>query len=477
MDMSIARASTTALNLARRIDAAGRAHVDVRAVLALALPLVANSAVQTLLNLTDLWFIGHISTRAVAAVGAVNWLVIAVVMVLSGLNMAVQTIVAQAYGARRFARASQAVWATLWGTLCAAPLFYAAGAAGPRMLAPFGLDPEIARLAALFWFPRVAGAPFGAAVWGVLGFFNGIGRPRITVLITLVIALANACLNELFVVQLNGGVAGSAWASSAAQAVGLAVALAIFLRPAFRQVYKSHLTYRPRARVLWEQLRLGVPMGLTYASDLIALSLFLLMQVRLSEVDGAASQIVTVVTALAYMPGIGIALAGTTLVGQSIGAGERAWAMRVGTRVIAIAAFVMGGIGVLLALAGPWILPLLVNAHDPQARAVIARGAAILWLASIYQFFDGLNVGSALCLRGAGDTAVPALLVLILSAFVFVPVSHALAFAPGQGWFDVLPQFGWGSLGGWIGVIIYVLLLGSALFVRWRHGAWQSIHI
>jgi MATE family multidrug resistance protein len=228
---------------------------------------------------------------------------------------------------------------------------------------------------------------------------------------------------------------------------------------------------------MWVQLRLGTPMGLTYASDLLALSLFLLMQVRLSEVDGAASQIVTVVTALAYMPGIGIALAGTTLVGQSIGAGQRDWAMRVGTRVIAITATTMGGIGILVAALGPWILPLLVNAADPQAPAVLARGAQILWLAAAYQFFDGLNVGSGLCLRGAGDAAVPALLVLALSSLVFVPVAHALTFGPGQGWFDVLPQLGWGSLGGWLAVIIYVLLLGSTLFVRWRLGAWQNIHL
>ena len=53
----------------QRVDKAGIAHVDLRAVLALAVPLVANSAVQTLLNLTDLWFIGHISTTALAGVG------------------------------------------------------------------------------------------------------------------------------------------------------------------------------------------------------------------------------------------------------------------------------------------------------------------------------------------------------------------------------------------------------------------------
>jgi len=37
---------------AQRLDAAGRAHVDQRAVIALALPLMANSAVQIVLNLT-----------------------------------------------------------------------------------------------------------------------------------------------------------------------------------------------------------------------------------------------------------------------------------------------------------------------------------------------------------------------------------------------------------------------------------------
>jgi len=42
--------------------------------------------------------------------------------------------------------------------------------------------------------------------------------------------------------------------------------------------------------------------------------------VRLGLVAGAATQMVMVLTSIAYMPGFGIAQAGTTLVGQSIGA-------------------------------------------------------------------------------------------------------------------------------------------------------------
>ena len=74
-------------------------------MLALALPLMANSAVQIVLNLTDMWFMGRISTKALAAVGAVQWLIIAAVLVLGGAGTAVQTLVAQHYGARRYSRA------------------------------------------------------------------------------------------------------------------------------------------------------------------------------------------------------------------------------------------------------------------------------------------------------------------------------------------------------------------------------------
>jgi MATE family multidrug resistance protein len=462
---------------AQRRDASGHAHVDLRAVLALALPLVANSAVQTILNLTDLWFIGHISTNALAAVGAVSWLVVAVVLLLAGTGMAVQTYVAQSYGAGRYRRAAQATWTGLWGILFVAPLFLVIAMSSHYILAPFGLGHDIESTASRFWLPRVGGAPLGVAVWGVLGFFNGIGRPRTTLVITAIITCANVMLNRVFIFDLGLGVAGSGLASTCAQAIGLASALTVFLSARYRREYLTHLMWHPRWAVLWAQFRLGFPMGLTGASDLIGISLFQLMQVRLGAVDGAATQLVMATTAIAYMPGVGVALAGTTLVGQSIGAGDRAWAMRVGTYVTLMAAILMGGIGVLLALAGPWVLPLLLTAADPATAAVVAEGTMLLWFAAAYQFFDGLNIGSSFCLRGAGDALVPGALVLVLSWFVFVPLAHALTFAPGGGFLHFLPQFGYGSRGGWVAVIVYVLLLGSVLFGRWRLGVWQKIRI
>ncbi len=357
---------------ARRVDAAGKAHVDQRAILALALPLMANSAVQLVLNLTDIWFIGRISTRAVAAVSAVHWLAFVVLLVLSGLGMAVQTVVAQAHGARRQARAAQAVWIALWGLLLTTPVFLAVGLSIRWMLAPFGLPADIVDLAAAFWLPRVGGSCFGAGVWALLGFFNGIGRPRVTLLVTAVMAVANAIFNPILIFHLHLGVAGSGLATMAAQACGLVIAVAAFLRGHYRRGYRTHLTWTPNLRRIWIQWRIGFPMGLLMAADLIGFSVFQLMQVKLGEIEGAASQIVMIMTAVAYLPGVGIAMAGTTLVGQSIGAGDRNWAYVLGSRVIMLASIYMGGVGVLLAACGPWLLPLFMAAPGASSAAVIA---------------------------------------------------------------------------------------------------------
>jgi MATE family multidrug resistance protein len=182
-------------------------------------------------------------------------------------------------------------------------------------------------------------------------------------------------------------------------------------------------------------------------------------------------------TSMAYMPTIGVALAGTTLVGQSIGALDREWANRLGNCVIALCAALMAIIAILLIVVGPWLLPVFVSSGGPAALDVVALGLVLLWPAAAYQVFDGLYCGASFCLRGAGDTRVPAATALVLSWFFYVPLAHTLIFAPGQGWIDGLPQFGLGARGGWIALMAYVILLGSSMFWRWRAGVWRRVRL
>jgi multidrug resistance protein, MATE family len=459
------------------LSSSGRPRLDYLAVGALAFPFMVNSAVQAVLNATDTWFIGRVSPEATAAIGAVYWPVLVFVLLFGGIGLSVQTFVAQAFGAGRFMRASQFTWTALWGSLFTAPFFLLLALGGKQLFGPFGVSPQILDLSVAYWLPRMLGGPLGVAMWSLLGFFNGIARPNTTLKIVVFVALANALLNQWFMFDLHMGVAGSAWATDTAQLLGVSAALITFLRPAVQARYRSWFTWRLRMRTLRQQLQLGFPMGLLTAADVLGFALFQLMQVRLGTIDGASSQIVMMLTSLCYMPAGGIAMAGTTLVGQAIGAGRREWAAKVGNGIILLAVLYMGVIGVVLAALGPWVMPFFTNPLDPNAAEVISRGGVLLWIASGYQLFDGLNISAGACLRGAGDVRLPAVMVLALSWGLFVPLAHSLSFAPRQGWVDWLPQYGYGAVGGWFAALIYILFLGVMLFLRWHSGAWRRISL
>jgi MATE family multidrug resistance protein len=459
----------------QRLSPRGRPRLDYAAVAALAFPFMLNSAVQAVLNATDTWFIGRLSPTATAAIGAVYWPVLVFVFIFGGVGLSVQTVVAQAYGAGRHARASQATWTAIWASTFTLPVFGALAASGAWLFAPFGIAEDTQRLALEYWFPRMLGAPLGIAMWAILGFFNGVGRPLVTLRVTAAVAVANAIFNQLFVIDLGLGIAGSAWATGVAQLLGVALALTAFLSKAVRARFFSHLTKRLRLRSLVGQIKLGFPMGVLFAADIMGFALFQLMQVHSGTVDGASTQIVMMLTSFCYMPAVGIAMAGTTLVGQAIGAGTPDWAAKVGNGIIVIATVYMALSGLLLAAAGPWLMPLFTNSSESDAPLVAVLGCRLLWIAAGYQLFDGLSLGSGACLRGAGDVRIPSLMVLVLSWGFFVPLAHILSFKPGSGWVGWLPQLGLGAIGGWFAALAYICSLGVILVLRWRSGAWRHV--
>jgi MATE family multidrug resistance protein len=312
-------------------------------------------------------------------------------------------------------------------------------------------------------------------MWALAGFFNGIGRTQVTFVVMAFSAVLNAILNQIFIFEFGWGVAGAAWATSAALLAASALAVMLLASRPLDREFSTRAALSFDTRVIKNLILTGLPMGIFPAIDVGALALFQLMQSGMGPVDGAATQIVMMLTSIAYMPTMGFALAGTTLVGQSIGAGSKAWAERVGNAVIMLCVGYMAFVSLFLALAGPWLLPLFITPGDTQAAQVIALGRTLLWFAAGYQIFDGLNLGAQFCLRGTGDMRVPTIVILVLAWFGFVPLAHMLVFPEGAGWVHFLPQYGLGAVGGWAAAVIYTAALGVSVWLRWRSGAWKKM--
>ncbi|MEM6597836.1 MAG: MATE family efflux transporter [Cyanobacteria bacterium P01_C01_bin.69] len=316
--------------------------------------------------------------------------------------------------------------------------------------------------------PRLLGGSIIIANLALTSFFNGIGRSAVTFKAAVVIALVNVLLNEVLMFQVGLGMAGAAWATTASLAVGLLLLLADFLSDQNRQRFRSHKVWRPQWKMMGDLFKAGIPLGFLMTADLTGLALFQIMQVKLGVVPGAATQIAMVITSTAYMPTLGIAQAGTTLVGQSIGAGSQRWAKKVGNVSIALCVLYAAAVSFVIALGGEWLVPLFISSVGTQVEVAIALSQKLLWLAVIYNTFNGLSIGSAFCLQGAGDVRVPSFLAISLSWLLYAPLTHSLTFDPGEGFVRFLPQFGWGVWGGWTAAIIFSGMISSLLCLRWK---------
>jgi MATE family multidrug resistance protein len=462
--------------LARIKGPHGQVRVDYHTIARLAGPLMLNSAIQSVLNLTDTWFISHLSTDATAAMASIYWPILCCILFFGGVAFSVQTFASQAMGGGRYRRASQAAWSGVAAALTTIPIFVSLALLGSVFLACLPISTPIQDLAIRYWVPRLLfSAPIGIMTMSLTCFFSSVNAVRYTLLVSVVTALANIPFNQWFMFDLNLGIAGSAWGTVAAQVVGLLLAFGLFLNSKMRALFNTHLTFRrPLIRKQWQ---LGIPMGFGMTADLIGLALFQLILVSTSALAGAASQIIMMLSSFAYMPGIGIAIAGTTFVGRSLGAHEPAWARTIGLHIIGICVGFMGLIGLTLALLSPFLLPWFIAPFDPQGPQLLKLMSQLIWIAAAYQFFDGFNLGSAFCLRGAEDAMIPAIVTATFSFGVWIPLTAywtlAVIHLPGS---ITFAGVGLGAQGGWMATFVYVLCLGSGLFLRWllltRH--WRS---
>ena len=452
----------------------GTRRVDYRAVIAVAWPLFVQFGVQAFLNVIDTWFVGRLGAGAVAGMNAVNFSSFTLLLLFGGSGIAVQTIVAQRYGEGRKSRAGQAAWHGMYSGVIVAPLAVWVALTGGQLFSFFGLPADVIQSASDYWLPRMAGGGLVVVYFSLSNFFNGAGHTRISLMGAVVAAVSNVGLNWLLILHLGWGMYGAGLATSLAVIAGILFYAVIFFSRYFRREFATTRMWRPRLRALGAVFALGIPIGVHSMFDVGAFAAFQLMVGKLGEVPAAATQIAMILTSLGFLPVAGINFAAATLVGQSIGAGDKEWAKRVGSACIRLAFFYMMIWAVLFATIGGPLSSVFVTSGDPSAQAVIELSATLLLIAAGYQLFDALNLGTLGCLRGAGDVMVPTAALLVLAWCVFVPLSHILIFEEGQGWVDFLPQYGLGAKGGWIAALIHITLLGSFLYLRWRSGAWKK---
>ncbi|MGR3572397.1 MATE family efflux transporter [Brevirhabdus sp.] len=425
------------------------APLSHRRVLSIALPIVLSNATVPILGLVDTGVVGQLGMPApIGAVGIGAVILTAIYWIFGFLRMGTVGLTSQAIGAgdgrEVSALLSRALLIAALGGLALIAL------QGPLFLGGFALSPaspEVEALARQYMALRIWSAPAAIAMYGITGWLIAQERTRAVLVIQVVMNGINIGLDLLFVLHLDLGVQGVAAATLIAEWGGLALGL-WFCRDAF-----ARRAWRDAARI-FDAVRLRRMAAVS--SDILIRSVlleavivsFLFFGADFGDVTLAANQILLQFLHVTSFGLDGFAFAAETLVGQALGARDRA-ALR---RSAQLASLWGAVVSVLLALSfvlfGGLIVDLMTTA--PEVRQA-ARGY-LYWMALAPlvglapYMLDGIFIGATQT-RDMRD-------MMVLSAAVYGALIWPLTATLG-------------NHGLWAGLLIFFAARGITLGLRY----------
>ena len=445
-----------------------RVRTEVRALLALALPIIISQVATTAMGFVDAVMAGRVGPRDLAAVALGNSVWVPVFLLMSGILLATTPKVAQRYGANTHGEIGpivrQALWLAFITGLCAAGILMVA----EPLLHWMKVAPDLIEPCMGYLYGIASGMPAVAIYCVLRGFSDGLGKTRPSMVLGLIALALNIPLNYIFIyghfgVPAMGGV-GCGWATAIAMWV-MMLGLAGWTR--FGPAYQSSELFKrfdwPQWAVIKRVLSIGLPIGIAIFAESSIFAVIALLIGSLGATVVSGHQIALNVSSLVFMIPYSLSMAVTVRVGQALGRGE--------PREARFAA----GVGMGTALAYACLSCSLMLVFREQIAAIYTPDPVVIHLASmlivfsaLFQFSDSIQVTAAGALRGYQDTRVTMVLTLFAYWGVGLPVGYALGLTH---WFGE-PS---GPSGLWQGLIVGLSCAAGMLLVRLARSARRRI--
>lgn len=438
-----------------------------RNILTLAWPSVASLALQTLVGMVTMMTVGSLGPAALAAVGLGNLVIFIMIGVLTAFSVGTTALVARGIGAGHQERAENALRQSLVAGVAVATSLsltvYFSAETLVRLLMVSNHDETVISMAGVYLRYVSLSMIVGVLLIIINGALEGAGDTRTPLYTMIVVNLINVAGAVTLVPGLGPfpelGLEGAAWAAAAARVVGAALAVAWAVSP----YSVVRLRFKERWRLDWSTIRQVLDIGLPSAGEQLvrqaAMVIYTVFIASMGTLAMAAHQITGNVNSLSMLPGMGFAVAATTLVGQSLGAGHPEVASRYATETNKMGTVLMVSIA---ALFGIFTRPFVsLYTADPGVVSLAVQTVRIVAVASIPFSVVIITSGS---LRGAGDTRF----VLYATAIGQWGIRLILTF--GLAW-----GLGLGLNGVWLAMLLDVSIRALLMLWRFRSGVWKTV--
>jgi putative MATE family efflux protein len=431
-----------------------RAHD--REILRLAVPAFFALVAEPVYLLTDTAIVGHLGTPQLAGLSAASAVLLGgysiFIFLAYGTTAAVSRLVGAGEDRRAAHQAVQGIWlAAVIGALLVAVAFPLAR----PLIDIFTDDPDVRQYGLTYLRVSLLGAPAMLMTFAGVGYLRGMQdtvRP-------LAVAVASAAFNLVIEVVLIYGFDMGLGASAFGTVLAQWLAAGTYLVWIGRAVRAHGVGLGPDGAAIRGLARVGVDLFVRTIALRGSLTVAAIAAARIGTVDLAAYEITFQVFNLLAMGLDAIAIAGQSLVGRLLGAGDAGDARAAADRMI-LWSVVLGALAGAVVFASRTVVPHVFSGDD----AVRDLTAFLLVHTALVQPVNGAVFALDGILIGAGDQRFLAR-AMVGAAAVFIPMVLVVrALDLGVGWL-------------WFSLEVFALARLVPLALRYRTGRWAVVGV
>lgn len=428
-------------------------------------PAFIELTMSTLFGMVDMMMVGQLSSAAIASVGLTNQPFMLLMATFAAVNIGTTTLVAWSTGAGDMAKVQAVARQVLVVNAILGLLMSIIGVVSARQVVIFmGAKADTIKDATIYFQIIASGLGFQAVTMAITASLRGVGETRIPMMYNIFSNLFNVFGNYVLIFGMFGfpqwGVAGAAVSTTLSRLLACLIGLyVLYLSKKSKIQLSLKGSYKLDFGIINQVFKIGLPASMEQFVIQGGLILFARTVSGLGTAAFAAHQIGLNISGLSFAPSMAFGVAATTLVGQSLGAGDKEKAAKFAHVVHTMSIMVACFVGIIYFLFS-YPMALLYT----KDVAVAGLSAFILRILAFCQPGQSTQLSLAGVLRGAGDTMYP-LYASIFGIWIF-RVAVAYVF---------VNIFNFGLIGAWSALALDQYTRAAIVFFRYRSGKWKHV--
>lgn len=386
---------------------------SLRRILHLAWPVFVGQLAVVGFSTVDTLLVARASPEDLAALSVGASIYVTVFIGMMGVVLAIGPIVGQLFGAGDRVQAGRQLHQAVWIALGLSAL----GALVLLFPAPFlalaQAPAEVESRLRGYLVALAVALPAALLMQAYRGFNTAISRPKAVMVLQVAGLGVKIPLSALLVFGWPAaglpalGVLGCGIATAVVMWLQAGVALAVLRRDRFYAPFqlRGRGLHPPDRRAIGQQLKLGVPMGLSILVEVTGFSFMAVFIARLGVTAAAGHQIAANLAALLFMMPLALSSATMTLVAQRVGARDPADARRLGWHGLQFGLLLALGMAALL-WAGRHAVAGVYTDHAPVLAVAVPL---LVWVAA-FHVADAVQAMAAFVLRAYRIATLPMLI-------------------------------------------------------------------